>query len=211
MGSFERVSVGTPYPICNLGLTLGLKNTFGSQYSYFRPTLSFAQKVHTNPFGYLRYTLEASKIFGTVPYPLLELHKGNETYAFDYNAFNMMNYYEFASDQYVSLFLEQHLQGILFNHIPLLRQLKLREVASIKGLIGSLSEKNKNEMNIKNIVNNNVIINDVRDPYFEASVGVENILKILRIDAMWRLNYLDKTRHPDIQQFGVRAMLQVSF
>lgn len=211
LGEFERVSVGTPYPVCNLALTWGMKNTFNSQYSYFRPTLTFTQKVHTNPFGYLRYTLEASKIIGTVPYPLLELHKGNETYAFDYNAFNMMNYYEFASDQYVSLFLEQHLQGILLNHIPLLRRLKLREVASVKGLIGSLSDKNKNVMNIRNVVNNNVIINDVRDPYFEASVGVENILKILRIDAMWRLNYLDKTRHPNIQQFGVRAMLQVSF
>ncbi len=210
-GSFERVSVGTPYPVCNLSLTYGLKNTLGSQYSYFRPTLTLNQKVHTNPFGYLRYTLEASKIYGKVPYPLLELHKGNETYAFDYNAFNMMNYYEFASDQYVSLFLEQHLQGFFLNHIPLLRRLKLREVASIKGVVGSLSETNKNVMNIKNVINDNVKINDIRDPYFEASVGVENILKILRIDAMWRLNYLDKTQHPNIQQFGVRAMLQVSF
>jgi hypothetical protein len=211
MGEFERVTLGTPYPILNLTATWGMKNVLSSQYDYLRLTFTANQKVSLSPFGYMKYQLEAGKIFGRVPYPLLELHKGNETYAFDYYAFNMMNYYEFASDQYVQLFIEQHFQGLLLNHVPLFRKLKLREVASVKGVIGTLDSKNKELLNFSGFANNRTNIYDVREPYFEASVGIENIFKIIRIDAMWRLNYLNPTTHPDIQQFGLRAMLQVTF
>jgi len=38
-------------------------------------------------------------------------------------------------------------------------------------------------------------------PYAEASIGVENILKFIRIDAIWRLSYLN---HADITKFGVK-------
>jgi hypothetical protein len=202
MGEFERVSMGTNYPILNLTLTKGLKNVFGSSYDYFKINMNVSDKISINPIGFLKFKVEGGKIFGMLPYPLLELHKGNETYAFDYFAYNMMNYYEFVSDQYASLFAEQHFQGFFLNHIPLFRKLKWREVASFRGLIGSVENKNKNIMLFPEG------LSDVRDPYFESSLGIENIFKFLRVDAMWRLNHLD---HPDIQQFGIRAMLQVIF
>ncbi len=202
MGEFERVSMGTNSPVLNLTLTKGLKNALGSSYDYFKVNMNVSDKFTLNPIGYLKIKVEGGKIFGTLPYPLLELHKGNETYAFDYFAYNMMNYYEFVSDQYASLFAEQHFQGFFLNHIPLFRRLKWREVASFRGLIGSVNAKNRNAMLFPEG------LSDVRTPYFEISAGIENILKFLRIDAMWRLNHLD---NPDIQQFGLRAMLQVIF
>ena len=47
-----------------------------------------------------------------------------------------------------------------------------------------------------------------KEPYMEASVGIENIFKFLRLDYVWRLNYRD---HPDIQTKGVRATMRISF
>lgn len=201
-GEFERVSLGSEYPIVNFNLTTGVPNVFRSSYKYFKMNLNVDHYVNTYPFGYFKYNFDAGKIWGKVPYPLLELHKGNETYSFDYSSFNMMNYYEFASDQYASLFLEHHFQGFFLNKIPLLRKLKWREVVSAHGLIGSINTSNQRVMLFPSG------LNDVREPYFETSAGIENIFKFLRIDAMWRLNHLN---HPDVSPFGIRAMLQIIF
>ncbi len=201
-GQFERVSLGSDKPIVNLDLTAGLKNVFGSQYEYYKVHLNLYYKVNINPFGYTRIILDGGKIFGTVPYPLLHLHEGNETYAFDRYAFNMMNYYEFASDEYVSLFLEHHFQGFFLNRVPLFRKLKWREVISGKGLIGSLNKRNLLVMDFP------LGLTNVSKPYVELGAGIENIFKVIRIDAMWRLSYLD---HPNIEKFGIRAGLQIIF
>jgi ABC-type transport system involved in Fe-S cluster assembly fused permease/ATPase subunit len=150
----------------------------------------------------MRYIVDAGKIFGAVPFPLLKLHEGNETYSFDRYAFNMMNYYEFASDQYASLFVEHHFQGLFLNHIPLMRKLKWREVVSGKALIGSISNTNKNILEFP------IGLNSVSKPYFEAGVGVENIFKVIRVEALWRLSHLDNT---NIEQFGVRVGVQIIF
>ena len=45
-------------------------------------------------------------------------------------------------------------------------------------------------------------------PYLEASVGIENIFKILRIDYYRRLTYLDQ---PNIKKGGVRIALRFTF
>lgn len=201
-GEFERVSLGSWYPIVNLNFSAGVPNIFNSGYSYFKINMNIDHYINTYPLGYFKYNIDAGKIFGKVPYPLLELHKGNETYSFDYSSFNMMNYYEFASDQYASVFMEHHFQGFFLNKIPLLRKLKWREVVSAHGLIGSINDINRQAMIFP------FGLNDVREPYYEASAGVENIFKFLRVDAMWRLNHLD---HPDVSPFGIRAMLQVIF
>jgi len=201
-GQFERVSLGSDKPIVNFDLTVGLKDVFGSQYEYYKTRLNVYYKVNINPFGYTRIILDGGKIFGTVPYPLLHLHEGNETYAFDRYAFNMMNYYEFASDQYVSLFIEHHFQGFFLNRIPIFRKLKWREVISGKGLIGSLNKKNLSVMDFP------LGLTNVSKPYVELGAGIENIFKVIRIDAMWRLSYLD---HPNIERFGIRAGLQIIF
>jgi hypothetical protein len=84
---------------------------FGGDVDYWKVHLNYYHKFNINPFGYARLIVDAGKLFGEIPYPLLQLHEGNETYAFDRYAFNMMNYYEFASDQYASLYYEHHFQG----------------------------------------------------------------------------------------------------
>ncbi len=201
-GEFDRVSLGSKYPEINFDITGAYKGIFGSQYSYFKLHLNYYHKFTINPFGYTRFIVDAGKIFGTVPYPLLQLHEGNETYAFDRFAFNMMNYYEFASDQYTNVTLEHHFQGFFLNHIPLMRRLKWREVVTGKFLIGTINDKNKNVLIFP------TGLGEVSKPYVEGGVGVENIFKIIRIDALWRFTHLD---NPNIPNFGIRAGLQIIF
>jgi hypothetical protein len=202
LGHFDHLSVGSVYPAIDLDLTYGPKGVFNSQYEYFKVKLQLSDKVEINPVGYLRYRVTAGKIFGTLPYPLLKLHEGNETYAYDPLAFNMMNYYEFVSDEYLIFFAEQHFQGFFLNRIPLLRRLGLREVVTGNLLFGNLNSKHLEVMDFPNG------LTSLNKPYYEASVGIENILQLIRVDALWRFSYLD---HPDIKPFGIRVTMQLTF
>ncbi|MBN1597187.1 MAG: carboxypeptidase-like regulatory domain-containing protein [Bacteroidales bacterium] len=202
LGKFERVSLGSKYPILDLDLTFGPKGVLGSDYEYYKVRIKITDKIETNPIGYLRYRITAGKVFGILPYPLLKLHEGNETYIYDPLAFNMMNYYEFVSDEYAILFAEHHFQGFFFNQIPLLRWLKFREVIGGKILVGRLSEANRNVMEFPEG------LTDLNKPYIEAGVGLENILRFFRVDAMWRFTYLE---NENISRFGLRATMQLTF
>ena len=201
-GKFERKSLGSQFPTLDLDLTYGPKGLVESSYEYFKIRLKISDKVETNPLGYLKFRITAGKIFGTLPYLLLKLHEGNETYAYDPLSFNMMNYYEFVSDEYVTIFAEQHFQGFFLNRIPLIRNLNWREVVSGNILYGRLSERNKSVMEFPEG------LSGLSVPYYEAGVGIENIFKLFRIDALWRFSYLD---HPNTSPFGIRATMQLSF
>lgn len=201
-GVFQNASLGSDWPEINFNVTKGFKGFLGSDVDYWKLNLNYYHKFNINPFGYARLIIDAGKIYGKVPYPLLQLHEGNETYAFDRYAFNMMNYYEFASDQYASVYLEHHFQGFFLNRFPLIRRLMLREVVTGKFLIGSVNSDNKKVLQFPEG------LGEVTKPYVELGTGIENILKIIRIDVLWRLSYLD---HPNIETFGVRAGLQIIF
>jgi hypothetical protein len=201
-GKFERISLGSQYPTFDLNFTYGPKGILESSYEYYKITLKISDKLETNPLGYLRFRFTMGKVFGTLPYPLLKLHEGNETYAYDPLSFNMMNYYEFVSDEYANLFAEQHFQGFFLNRIPLLRRLHWREVIGCNILYGRLSEKNKSVMAFP------PGLSGLSTPYYEANAGIENIFKLFRIDAMWRFSYLD---HKNVSPFGIRFALQLTF
>lgn len=202
-GEFTRTSLGTKWPILQAQYSYGIKDLFASDYSYHRLSLSIDDRFRINPIGYTDYYIEGGKIFGKVPYPLMSIHPGNETYTYDFYAYNMMNYYEFVSDQYATMYVFHHFDGFFLNKIPLMRKLKWREVVSGKILVGRVNKENRDLL----LFPQNLYSLD-RGPYYEAGVGLENIFKIFRVDAMWRLSYLD---NPNISRFGIRATLQVGF
>lgn len=203
-GDFTRISLGTMWPIFQLNYAKSLQNAFEGEYDYQKVVLNISDRIRLSSLlGYTDYILEGGQIFGTVPFPLLELHGGNETYIYDYMSFNMMKYYEFASDRYVSLGLFHHFEGLLFNKIPLLRKLKWREVVTGKGVIGSISDKNQHVLIFPTTLHS---LN--HGPYAEVSAGVENIFKVFRVDALWRLTYRDPKA---INNFGVKFSFQLAF
>jgi hypothetical protein len=203
-GDFSRISLGTKWPVMQFNYAKSLQNAFRGEYDYQKIVFNLSDRVRLiSLLGYTDYTAEVGKIYGAVPYPLMELHGGNETYVYDYMSFNMMKYYEFASDQYASVGMFHHFEGLLFNKIPLIKKLKWREVVTCKALWGSVSEKNKRTLIFPTTLN--ALGND---PYVEVSAGIENIFKVFRIDALWRSTYL---RTKAIENFGVKFGFQLAF
>lgn len=202
-GDFTRVSLGTVYPTLDLHLAQGFKGVLQSNYAYTKTIARIQQRIAMGPLGWHRYTLTGARVWGTLPYPLLLINAGNETFYLDEMAFNTMNFFEFINDRTATLFLEQHLEGLFFNRIPLFRRLKWREVLGFKVGVGALDDKHRREMELL------AFMYDLsRGPYMEASFGVENILKVLRVDAIRRLTYLD---HPKARPWAVRLTLNITF
>jgi hypothetical protein len=207
-GEFERISLGTNYPEFEMIYSLALPGVMNAEYKYQRLEMQVSDKMRFGPFGYLNLSVQAGKIFGNLPYPMLQMHQGNETFFYDEASYNTMNYFEFVSDKWASVWASYHAEGLLFNKIPLLRKLKWREVASAKVLVGSYDLKNDELLSRDFNADGIADIYRLKQPYMEAAIGVENIFKILRVDALWRLSYLD---HANIVRFGLRAKLQFEF
>ena len=144
--AFDKYSMGSDYPIIGVDMAMGIKGLFKNDYEFYRLVGSVNYDFPISPFGKSYIVLTGGKIFGKVPYPLLKLHEGNATYFYDQYAFSCMNYYEFASDAWLSLFYEHHFKGFFLGKIPLMKKLKWREVFIFKGLIGTLADKNNGSL-----------------------------------------------------------------
>lgn len=206
LGAFDRYSLSSMYPIINLRATFGIKGAFGSQYEYQKIYLSIQDKIFINPLGYSVYHAGYGKVWGQVPFPVLELHNGNETFFYDPLAFNLMNFLEYASDEYIQGIITHHFNGLFLNKIPLMRRLHWRELVWLKGVAGSLRPENQNVMEFPNS------LSALPKPYFESGMGIENIFKVLRIDFMYRLTNLNKDKSQSAaRNFGASLSLQFTF
>lgn len=200
---FDRLSIGTIYPIVQVNYAKSLQNAFKGEYDYHKLAINVSDRIRITPIlGYTDYTIEGGKIWGVVPYPLMELHGGNQTYIYDYMAFNMMKYYEFVSDQFVSAAIFHHFEGLFLNKVPFLRKLKWREVATVKSVWGTVNDKNRTTLLFPSTLSS---FN--KGPYAEASIGIENIFKVFRIDAFWRLNYQSAR---SVDNFGLKFGFQLA-
>lgn len=206
-GEFDRVSLGTKFPILEFNYGYGIPNLLGSQYEFHRLKFSFKHKVPLGVLGKFNYQFSLGKIFGNVPYPLLEVHPGNETWSYNDEAFNMMNIGEFISDEFISAKIENHFDGLILNKIPFLKKLKWREVVALQGVWGRLSNNTFSTMELPDFSKSLE-----KKPYLESSLGIENIFKFLRIDVIWRLSYLNNDFEGiKVAPFGIRAKLQFDF
>ncbi len=200
--SFDRINLGTPYPVFNFRYAVGIPGLINGDYGYHRLQASLSQWFNVGSFGWSKYIVEAGRVYGEVPFPLLVLHPGNETFVFDQYAFNLMNYYEFISDRYASIYYTHHFDGFFFNRVPLLRKLKWREVLFVKGLVGTISDEN---LQLNKLPQATFMLDK---PYFEAGAGIENIFKIIRVDGIWRLSHNDNAGS---SPFAVFVSLQFNF
>ena len=125
-----------------------------------------------------------------------------------------MNFLEFSSDHYASLYVDQNFNGFFFNKLPLIRRLKWREVASIKLLFGGIRAENNPALQpalyqfLQDSQGRPTTFALGRPPYAEASVGVANLCKLFRVDVIRRLTYLD---NPNVAQWGLRGRLKLDF
>lgn len=195
-------------PVFKLSHQLGIKDVFGGDYNYNRTELSAEKRIWLSSFGHLDTQLKAGKVWDKVPFPLLIMPNTNQSITIQPEAFHMMRALEFVTDEYVSFNVTYYMKGWLLNRIPGIRWLKFREVLSFNGIYGNLTDKN-NPLHTKGLFDFPEGTTGLGNkPYMEASIGLENILKILRIDYYRRLTYLD---NPDIKKGGIRVALRFTF
>jgi hypothetical protein len=201
-GEFERLVVSSPYPVLDMQYAYGIPGLMNSEFEYHRATVKVTQWFSWMTAGWSKYSVEAGKIWGRVPFPLMKIYSGNETFWHDETAFNLMNYYEFVGDEYAHFLITHHFEGFFLNRIPAIRKLKWREVAQFRGAVGHTS--------LTNLQYNQLPAGTypLGKPYFEAGIGIENILRFIRVDGIWRLSYND---HPNTSRFSVMTSVVVNF
>lgn len=193
----ERTNVDSNFARLYLSFSQGVKGIFGSDFDYEKLQFYYRQPLLVGGFGRLFTTLEAGKIFGTVPLGLMGVVPGNQSFFIIDNTYNLMNYYEFMADEYVSLHFEHNFNGRLFARVPFLRKLNWREIIGVKGVYGTISDENR-AINAQTAIPYRA----PEDVYWEYHAGIGNIFKVLRIDFAWRGNYLNL---PDANKFTVKA------
>lgn len=194
-GVFDKHYVFSSYPVLTINMAAAMEGVGRNEYTFFRPEAKLQYTLLTAPLGSSNITLNAGTIVGKVPYPLLKIYEGNESYRIKRRAFSCMDYYEFASDTWATLFWEHDFRGFFLGKIPLIKKLKLREIVLVRAAYGTLRDENNGILGDSTSGADMVFpvgMNKLDTPYVEAGVGLSNIFKVLRVDAVWRLTHRDK-------------------
>lgn len=217
-----RTPIKSNHPRFQLSYRAGLKTFLGGDYNYHNVSLQIKKRVPFSVLGRSEIQFEVGRVFGEgLPFVLLYIPQSNQAYSFQPTSFNTMNFIEFVTDKYVRLNVQHFFDGYIFNRIPLLKKLKLKEAISFKGIYGGLDDANDPRIN-NDLLQFNADENgnpltapfDPRTPFIEWGVGVYNIFRFLRFDVIKRVNYLDR---PNIEELfgvkglGIRGRLKVEF
>ncbi|MBD3748461.1 MAG: carboxypeptidase-like regulatory domain-containing protein [Sphingobacteriales bacterium] len=213
-GKTERVAFFSPYPVYSFNYLQGISGIFNGQYNYQKFNLSIDKAFQLSQLGFTYVTLDGGYINGKAPFPLLTIHQGNQTYAYLYNSYNLMNFMEFVSDHYASLKIDHNFNGFFLNKIPLIKALKLRELVSFKAIYGGLRDENNPNLHPNLIqfpkyesgLSRTYTLN--KGPYLEGSIGLGNILKVIRVDVVKRFTYLN---NPEVSNLGIRLSINGDF
>ncbi len=175
------------FPVFEAKYGVAFPNIFLSEYSYQKISLSINQTIRIPRWGHIDYMLYGGKYFGdSIPFMLLEIHPGNEIYYYNKQSFNLMNRFEYFSDQYAGLNVEYNFEKKLLNLFPFLRKSKARQFVNLKTVVGDL--------NMANRVFNKLEFSDYRlkrlrgDNYTEIGTGIDNLFRFFRIDLVWRFD-----------------------
>ena len=204
--TFYRSSLGSPYPIAELKYTSGIKGVWGSAYHYHKLSASIGNFSKIPPYGTISFNVFGGRTYGTLPYLFLDVAPGNEIYYYNKYAFNMMNRYEFIHDRYAGVNFEHNFGNGLFRYLPLTRKLKFRQFWTTKALWGSISNANY-------LLNANSGLNFQSlngKTYLELGTGVDNILRVLRVDFVWKV-LPSSSSAINAQRFGIFGSFRFTF
>ena len=213
---YKKKYIYTRFPIITFDFIVAPGYITRDDFHFYRTELSLDYRLALPPIGHSTIHLNAGRIFGQVPYTFLKLHEGNTTWTWDPTAFSCLNYYEFASDKWVTLFYEHNFNGLLFSRIPLIKKLKWREAFTLKATWGGLDPKNDGSgVSPQAYLIFPEGMRAVKTPYVELGCGITNIFKIIRLDAVWRVTHryhmVDGERVPEGRLFAFNVGFELKF
>lgn len=229
-GNFIKTYVDTRYPVVTIALqggTSALKMASGAVSAfkpYFRPEVTIDWTLRLPPAGVSRMHLNFGTIVGQVPYPVLHLHEGNGTYLLEKSSFSTMDFFEFASDTWATLLLDHNFYGFFLGKIPFVKKLQIREVVTLKATWGMLGNRNDGRIQFDKDGIGTVVNPDAaamiyfpegmktldKVPYVEAGFALTNILRLFRVDFIWRCTHRDDPR-PNPRNFVVNFGIELKF
>jgi hypothetical protein len=199
----------TLYPTFILKYTRGYKGFMGSDFNYNKIQASVSRPIFLSNLGIFRPYIEAGKVFETLPLPLLYPVASNQSYSINRNTFCLLDYYDLMTDAYIMGTFEHHFNGFLFNKVPFLKKLKLREIIFYKTIYGTVRQDNID-------INRTNIIYEApsNHAYSEFGFGIENIgygnFRPIRIDFVWRSSFTN-VNGPEAPNFGIRFGFNPTF
>lgn len=219
----RRLQTNQDAPIIGLEHTVGLKGVLGGEYNYNFTEATLYKRLWLRSWGKMDFYTKGGVQWNKVPFPMLIMPPANLSYIIEDNTFHLIDNMEFLNDRYASLMFSWDMNGKILNRIPLINKLKWREFIGCNVLWGTLTEKN-NPFLEKNRYDSDLFyfpgnfrkdgtfeynsrVMDRKVPYVELIVGIHNIFKILHVEYVRRLTYLE----PDTQKWGVRFLFRMSF
>ena len=195
---FERRHIYNHLPVIYLGAELGSyrMDDMSSYRMYGNLQLMVRHDVDLGMGGELDYLVQAGLVFGRVPYPLLYHFAGNQTHTFEPHRFSLMNNYQYAADQYVALQAHWNGKGVLFNLIPGVRYLRLRELVELKMAYGGLRQDHQQVLTFPTTQTGHGTMRAMQVPYVEMGVGIGNILRIGEVYGVFRWTQLNDPASP---------------
>jgi Family of unknown function (DUF5686) len=206
--TFYRYSLGSVYPIVTFKYSRGLAGVFKSNYDYNKISGSISDYMKISPYGTVYYNLFAGRTYGTLPFMMLDVAPGNEIYYYNKYAYSLMNRWQYLHDRYIGFNFEHNIGNGIFRFTPFTRKWKWRQFYTVKGLWGSLSDANK----AYNMPAGSDYTFQSLDgkTYLEAGTGIDNILKVLRVDFIWRV-LPRPLPSQKVQRFGVFGSFRLAF
>lgn len=215
----NRIRVDHRHPVFTLRHHMARKGLLGTDFDYQCTEFEFEKRFWLSVMGHADVNIDLGKIWtGNAPYPLLYMPNANTGYTIQLNAFSQLQSMEFVYDQFAHWNIAWRMDGMILNNLPLIRKLKWREVLTFRGVYGKLSDKNDPEARLADgelrnpqlyaLPSNGTVYRLGSTPYMEVAAGLENIFKVLRVEYIRRLNYLD---HPGISKHGVQIAVVIGF
>ena len=216
-----RIPINMDAPIITLTQTYMPKGFMGSPHEVNKTELGLQKRFWFSAFGYADVIVKGEKVWSQVAYPDLLMPNVNLSYTIQPESFALMKPMEFINDQALTWDLTYWGNGILMNRLPLIKRLRLREVLTLRGIWGSLSDKNNpaqlSVVSSQSSVDGSYLFLFPADalcqpmgdkPYMEAAVGLDNIFTILRVDYVWRLTYRENAGS---DRHGIRIQFHFNF
>lgn len=205
---FDRIYYISNIPVVHLsvdvGQTLlpGQKMNDAGLYTQFHGSI---QGRITHGQLFMNYIVNAGYLFGDAPYDLLDQPVGSMSLGYSKDRFNLLHFASFAHNLYTNAHLHINGGGVLLNRVPGVKNLKLREIVSLKTHFGTLNQAYRPVFDLPAYYTN-----DNNRPYAEIGFGVTNILKVLRMEYV-HLPGKSHFNHGYTYRNGIRFRMEMSF
>lgn len=206
-----RIPINQDAPVLTLSHKIAPERWFGSKYCVNTTEASVQKRFWFSAFGFADVLLKGGHVWSKSPYPSLLIPNANLSYTIQPESYALMNPMEFINDSYGAWDVTYWLNGALLNLVPYVKQLRLREVVAFRGLWGHLSRRNDPcyHAELFRFPDDLHVTRLSGRPYMELSAGLDNILRCLRVDYVWRLSYLDVPYA--IDRHGLRIAMHMTF